>query len=222
MAGKNKHGRYVWKCRCECGNEAIVNGMKLKNGTSASCGKCILRPPQIIDGVGVGYCQKDIKFYFSPEDFHIVSSHNWHAKVSHGHPSAVVASAVSNNGKRYELYLHREIMGLERGVGIVDHIDGNPLNNRRENLRICSVGENNRNTNPHGRKNNKSGRVGVFWHEKLKKWVAVIRCNNVSKHLGVFEQFADAVSARVEAEKKYFGEFAPVYREEVTNVEAEN
>ena len=194
----------------------------MKNGASTSCGKCILRPPQIIDGVGVGYCQGGIKFYFSPEDFHIVSSHNWYAKITHGHPCAVVASDVADNGKRCELYLHRAIIGIERGVGVVDHIDGNPLNNKRENLRVCSVGENNRNINPYSRKNNKSGRVGVFWHAKLKKWVAVIRHNNVLKHIGVFEQFDDAVSARVEAEKKYFGEFAPVYREEVTNVETEN
>jgi hypothetical protein len=70
--------------------------------------------------------------------------------------------------------------------------------------------------------NNKSGKTGVSWRKQRSKWHAHIKVDGKEIHLGFYDVFDDAVSARIEAEKKYFGEFAPVYREEVTNVEAEN
>ena len=101
-------------------------------------------------------------------------------------------------------YLHRIIMGEPEGF-VVDHINRNPLDNRRENLRIVSHQENQMNLNM--RKTNKSGVPGVCWDKDANKWVAKITYKYKRIHLGRFEKLEDARKARKEAEIKYFGEF---------------
>tara|TARA_R110000765_G_scaffold45787_1_gene94617 strand:+ start:52 stop:537 length:486 start_codon:yes stop_codon:yes gene_type:complete len=99
--------------------------------------------------------------------------------------------------------LHRVIMGEPDGMDI-DHIDGDRLNNRRSNLRICTRQQNGMNLKIS--KKNKSGVKGVSWHKDLNKWHAQIQCNK-KIHLGYFDDFYEAVRVRQEAEEKYFGEF---------------
>jgi len=83
----------------------------------------------------------------------------------------------------------------------IDHINGNRLDNRINNLReVTSQG------NAQNRKlgsNNTSGVVGVRWSKFHSKWYAVINVNKKQKHLGYFENKEDAVSARKTAEIKY-------------------
>ena len=67
------------------------------------------------------------------------------------------------------VYMHRYILGAS-GKDVVDHIDGNPLNNTRENIRICAHADNMKNRRIH--KNNASGYKGVAWHKKTKKYSA--------------------------------------------------
>lgn len=88
----------------------------------------------------------------------------------------------------------------------IDHIDRNRANNRKSNLRFCSDKENS--INHSLRKDNISGVVGVRLL-KNDKWAARITINNKEVHLGVFENFDDAVKTRLKAEEKYFKEFAP-------------
>tara|TARA_R110000764_G_scaffold28636_7_gene67423 strand:- start:1849 stop:2334 length:486 start_codon:yes stop_codon:yes gene_type:complete len=99
--------------------------------------------------------------------------------------------------------LHRVIMEAPDGMD-VDHIDGNTLNNRKSNLRVCSHHENLMNRKKH--KNNKSGVKGVSWYKNLNKWHAQIQCDK-KIHLGYYDDFDEAVKVRKEAEEKYFGEF---------------
>lgn len=96
----------------------------------------------------------------------------------------------------------------------VDHINRNKLDNRRENLRICSRLENVRNTGL--RTNNSSGVIGVYYRERFKKWHASIRINGKAKSLGYYHDKKDAIAARKRAEIKYFGEFAPKYGSDET------
>ena len=108
-------------------------------------------------------------------------------------------------GKYY--YIHRLIWAwhgnsLEPNQQI-DHIDGNSLNNRIENLRAASRkqnGENRKGAN----KNNINGVKGVCCHEPSKKWCAYIRHNGKLMHLGLYESIDNAIAARIEGEKKYF------------------
>ena len=86
----------------------------------------------------------------------------------------------------------------------VDHIDGNRLNNRIENLREATFKQNNQNRKPTG----SSGVKGVVWHKQSKKWVASICVNRKSVHLGSFENIKDAALAATEAREKLHGDFA--------------
>ena len=67
---------------------------------------------------------------------------------------------------------------------MVDHVNGNTLDNRRENLRICSRSENGWNTKI--RKNNKSGYRGVSWKKDKNKWVARVSKNRQHIFIGFF------------------------------------
>ena len=104
------------------------------------------------------------------------------------------------NGK----FLHRIIMGEPEDL-VIDHINRNPLDNRRDNLRIVSIQENLMNQGIN--KNNKSGVSGVSWNKKRNKWVAKIMYKNKHIFLGRFEKLEDAGKARKDAEIKYFAEF---------------
>lgn len=90
----------------------------------------------------------------------------------------------------------------------IDHVDGNPHNNKWANLREASNIENLQNRAGPAR-HNKSGELGIYWEESKKRWYASIRVNKKTKNLGRFKEKADAVAVRKAAEKKYFGEFAP-------------
>jgi len=83
----------------------------------------------------------------------------------------------------------------------LDHIDGDGLNNAIRNLRECDNSENQRNARLRG--DNVSGVVGVSWHKQFEKWAAYINANNKKNHLGLYDDFYDAVAARRDAEQKY-------------------
>ena len=89
---------------------------------------------------------------------------------------------------------------------VVDHINGNGLDNRRSNLRVCTRSENGMNRGKN--KNNKSGYKGVAWHEKAKLWRATLGLKGKIIHLGDFADKSEAYRAYVEACKKYHKEFA--------------
>lgn len=79
---------------------------------------------------------------------------------------------------------------------VIDHINHNGLDNRKCNLRICTNQENI--CNCEIPKNNKSGCKGVYWAKDKQKWTVTIKLNIQE----------DAIKARQEASKKYYGDFA--------------
>jgi hypothetical protein len=89
---------------------------------------------------------------------------------------------------------------------VVDHIDHDPSNNRRNNLRTCTRSNNNCNRRIDRR--NKSGITGVFWSNCKNKWIATIGYNHKRIYLGGFHDINDAITARKNAEEKYFGEYS--------------
>ena len=110
--------------------------------------------------------------------------------------------------KIYSLRLHRFLLGLSFGDKTqVDHINGNGLDNRKENLRLCNNAQNAFNASKQC--NNKSGYKGVCsWSKGVKKWRAQIQFNSKVIHIGSFQNKEDAARAYDEAARKYFGEFA--------------
>lgn len=99
---------------------------------------------------------------------------------------------------------HRLVLGFPNGV--TDHINRNGLDNRRQNLRVCSVAENNRNRGRQRR--GTSGLKGVSLDRVRMVWRATIRANGKDHYLGRFKTKEDAAMAYDEAAKRLHGNFA--------------
>lgn len=109
------------------------------------------------------------------------------------------------NGRTKIVRMHRLIMNAPDGVE-VDHINGNPLDNRKCNLRLASHAENSAN-GPLDQKN-KTGFKGVSFHKSRKKYRASINIRGKHKHLGLFHSPAEAAKVYDEVAAREFGEFA--------------
>lgn len=99
---------------------------------------------------------------------------------------------------------HRVVFALFHGrypEGDIDHINGNPADNRPVNLREVTHAENMRNQRL--RMNNKSGRVGVHRHNQSGKWAAAIRVNGKHLSLGLHDSQDAAIAARAIAERQH-------------------
>lgn len=107
-------------------------------------------------------------------------------------------------GKNTTEKMHRIIIGAKKGE-LVDHINGNPSDNRKDNLRIVKSTENARNTRMYS--TNKTGYKGVAKY-KNGRYTAQITVNYKKIHLGVFDCKEEAAKAYNIAAKKYFGEYA--------------
>lgn len=102
--------------------------------------------------------------------------------------------------------LHRVIMDCPEDM-LIDHISRDKLDNRKSNLRICTKQQNNINKGIISK--NTSGTTGVIWDKSRNKWRSQIKLNGKNRILGRFNNIEDAIKSRLEAEKEYFGEFAP-------------
>jgi len=122
----------------------------------------------------------------------------------------------STEGKYYasvkidgtNLYLHRFIMGAKKGQ-IIDHKNGEGLDNQRDNLRVCTHSQNGANRKPS--KNGTSEYLGVSLttiRHKYNYWQAQISINKKIKKLGNFKTEIEAAIIYNIAARKYHGEFA--------------
>jgi hypothetical protein len=109
------------------------------------------------------------------------------------------------NSPQGAILMHREIMHAPKGVP-VDHIDHNGLDNRRGNLRLCTVGQNNCNQGPHRRGSSRFR--GVSWQKNARKWAATICYQGVHYYLGLFEDEVEAARARDRKAIELHGAFA--------------
>jgi len=137
------------------------------------------------------------------DDYDKIKKYHWGIFISK-YGAFYICTQCKINDKKKKTLLHRYIMGDPKGL-IVDHIDGNPLNNRKNNLRICNCEENSQNRAKN--KNNTSGHKGICWNTREGKWQAYIYLCNKYKNLGLYTDFNKAVLVREKAEEQYFGEF---------------
>lgn len=132
-------------------------------------------------------------------DFERVSARNWYAVSRDG-------LVYAESAQSPQIMMHRFILGAPSGGVVIDHINGDPLDNRRSNLRICSQRDNARNCRRG--KNNKSGFKGVSWKADIGKWRARIMVDRKEISLGAFNSAEEAAKAYDAAAVQYFGQFA--------------
>jgi hypothetical protein len=214
-AGVNKHNKVLWLCECSCEKHTrlIVIGSHLRNGNTKSCG-CLNREKQIENGhntkkyntydisgeYGIGWTINnnepfyfDLKYYVKIKEI-CWSDYwlNWFHRLMGWIPEM-----------KRTISFHQYI-----GFANCDHIDRNELNNLENNLRESTQQQNCMNRSI--QKNNTSGVIGVNWDNLNNKWVARINSDkNKRINLGNYNDFTSAVIARLQAEVKYYGEFAP-------------
>ena len=124
-----------------------------------------------------------------------------HAGKLAGSPNAKRRWSTKINGKLYQN--HRLVWALSKGewpVDQIDHINGNPEDNRLENTRVVSNTENQKNR--WMSRANTSGINGVYWHTRNEVWTAYIRRDGKQHHLGQFSSREAAQKARRDAERE--------------------
>lgn len=138
------------------------------------------------------------------EDFTLLNQRAWQINDS-GYAIRSQRVGPRKDGKKIQLAIHRVILGLEHGdTRQVDHINGDPLDNRRANLRICSKDENARNRRVHS--NNRLRVKGVSAHGN--KFRSEIQIDKRRIYLGLHETAELANEFYALAAEMLHGEFA--------------
>lgn len=218
-ATDKEYKRPHWLCKCDCGNETIVSSANLCAGTTNSCG-CLRRELTIVHNqnmgkairckkrkenkydlsgeYGVGYFENGETFIFDLEDFDLVSRYYWVIQNGNGTYRRIVTTT-----DRKMIPMHK----ILTGKSCMDHINRNTFDNRRDNLRTANYSQDSQNRTKQS--NNTSGVIGVSFDNQSGVWKARV---NIDKHQYTVYRgtsFEEAVIARLEAENKYYGEFAP-------------
>ena len=206
------HAQWLCECNCEQHKQIVVRQCHLNSGKTLSCG-CIHkeslkkvqemnRKKNIYDlsgEYGIGWTSNtNNEFYFDLEDYDKIKDYCWCEDVIQRYHRLITRDPIS----RKTIIMH-QLLGFKE----YDHIDQNPLNNRKNNLRLCTP-QQNRQNKPKQR-NNTSGFIGVYWLKQKQVWCAAISIDGKKKDLGIFTNKEDAIITRLNAEKKYYGEFAP-------------
>lgn len=136
------------------------------------------------------------------EDFQALKKYKWFWLR---YPDKPEGYAFTNQIGKGLKRMHRIIMKAKKGQ-IIDHINGNSLDNRKENLRFCSRRQNQANMRINKQKTSSKYR-GVYLHNS-GKWVVCISVNGKNQHFGSFSNEVEAAKHRDNIVKQLHGEFA--------------
>lgn len=223
---QDKSEKYIgksafWLCECSCEehNRIVTRGARIRNGTVKSCG-CLSRETTIrfnkatkskrnkysekmCDEYGEYYIgwttNTNREFYVDADDFDKIKNYCWTEHIIQGGYCALEAREEDTNKV---IRMHYLIYGKN-----FDHKDRNPFNNRKHNLR--EPGECGNAQNHSLRKDNSTGVSGVNFDKRSQCYIARIQSGKKRILLGRFSSLDDAIRARLLAEIKYYGEFAP-------------
>lgn len=162
------------------------------------------RPWRYLDNTVIIPLTQGYDALVDPSDAYLLTDLHWFARVCDG---TVYASANSprEDGRRKPIQMHRMILGITSHL-VVDHIDGNGLNNRQSNLRICTRPQNSYNKGPN--RNNRLGVKGVTWNSRDKRFIATIHKQGRNYIIGNFKTLEEAKIAYHMASLVIHGEFA--------------
>lgn len=147
-------------------------------------------------------CTRGLETMVDDEDYPSLTEYRW-CVAGTGKREIYVRRAYRMDGRLICVLMHRQIMGNPPSNVHVDHIDHNPLNNQKHNLRLCTNAQNrwNSQTLP-----GKSGYIGVW--KNHNKWSAFIGSRENRVYLGQFDSAREAAVARDVAALRIRGEFA--------------
>jgi len=123
------------------------------------------------------------------EDYEMINKYRWYAASSGIYKIFYAKRKYTKDGRPYWIYMHHFIIGKPQRGFVIDHINGNGLDNRRDNLRIVTPRQNVLNSH--------TGRefCGVCWEKQCNKWKARITVDGKSIYLGIYDNKKDACEA---------------------------
>ena len=129
----------------------------------------------------------------------------WHVDYSKDMNSFYTKGYVLNkNGKRNKkILIHRYLLNPSNEF-VIDHINHNTLDNRRNNLQIVNTTQNKQNLLKCQYNNKSSGIKNVYWDKEYLKWRVALRINRVLKSFGRYNSIEDAERVAIDARRKYF------------------
>lgn len=216
---KNPPYSLKYLCECSCPNKPIIpiSRYLLVAGRTKSCGclqkEIVKRSAKLNRRTNrIEDCGDYIKIFFNTkegctiidkENYHKVKGYCWYkeSNVVDNLYYAVAHTHVDDSFSTSKIRLHHLLLPKKEGL-LIDHIDGDGLNNTVDNLRYVNYSQSAQNTKLS--KNNTSGHVGVSFQKKQNKWRAFISVKGKFVHLGTFNNIEDAIRARKEAEDKYY------------------
>lgn len=208
--GGFRSAQWLCECSCEEHNQIIVRASSLISKDTQSCG-CLQKESisqrtkkynqYEFDGdIIIGHSlNTDDVFYVDFKNFNKIKNIGWDVVFS----ASGIKRLSGYDTTTKKMILMHQLLGFSNH----DHKDQNELNNLESNLRPCSTSQNCMNRKV--QKHNTSGYSGVTWDKNKKRWRARININKKQTTIGIFENKEDAIKARLEAEAKYYGEFAP-------------
>lgn len=138
------------------------------------------------------------------DDYEELSKYKWQYSATNGY--AVGQIRYDDGTYSEKVLMHRYIIGTRKGLH-TDHINGDKLDNRKENLRECLPSENYVNRGI-CIKRNKSGYKGVYWRSEKEKYQVTLRKNNKTFYVGLFEDINEAILMYDFWAMQMWGEFA--------------
>lgn len=198
-----------WLCKCICGNTTLVRSCDLMSGKTTSCGcrhreivakrntsNAIKVEYTFFDKIVIGHIPTtDIEFVIDKSDYDRIKSYRW-TGIKNRSGSYYIGARFRDREKQSTILLHRLIMNCPNGM-VVDHINHNTLDNRKQNLRVCTRSENNYNRQC-------SYKSNIYLDKRINKWIARIGVDNQIIYLGSYDTYEEALEAREKAEKQYY------------------
>lgn len=204
-----------WNCLCECGNEITVNGAKLRNGHTKSCGCYKIKRIKETNSRDHNYIDKgnfyevldmkgDILFLVDKDKKYLVEEYRW-KRNKYGY--------ILHSSRDGAFFLMHRIVTNAQENDIVDHINGSETkyDNRISNLRVTSQQVNS--CNRKVRNHSKSGILGINATSN-GKFISYIMTYGKQLHLGTFATLEEAIKVRQNAEMEQRGELSYFWNSE--------